>query len=318
MLPKLVASKKESVKEQLDSASHVSVVAVCLKALALGLWPWPWPRRSRPWPWPWGMRPWPWDFGLDYITAISFMDHIQLPTHLKTAVFLLQNYFKIFQNLWKKGQLLQCTSNMQQRWSDAREQKFVPIPSIPTKKLFPSLLVKMSIQTYCIRITVNSWIPKLALGLLTVNRLTRPWARTGPETLRPVNRWNQQVKKYIRLKRHRSRLTCRLTHLSFYLSCSLPLPTQAGQAATDVSQFDPPAPAASARVRSVTAVHLPPLPARLSPTTLRPARRLTGACQEPEHGRAGGGRWATRYVVALLLVAGVRLHMKKGVLAVTK
>ena len=25
------------------------------------------------------------------------------------------------------------------------------------------------------------------LGLLTVNQLTGPWARTGPKTLRPVN-----------------------------------------------------------------------------------------------------------------------------------
>ena len=43
-------------------------------------------------------------------------------------------------------------------------------------------------------------------------------------------------------------------------------------------------------------------------------RRLTGACQEPEHGRTGGraevgGRPGMQ---RHSLVAGVRLHMKKG------
>ena len=75
----------------------------------------------------------------------------------------------------------------------------------------------------------------------------------------------------------------------FTLPRSLPLPTQAGRMATDVSLFNPPAPAASARVWSVAAARLPPVPAHLSPTTPPPARRrLTGACQELEHGRTDG------------------------------
>jgi len=45
-------------------------------------------------------------------------------------------------------------------------------------------------------------------------------------------------------------------------------------------------------------VRLPPVPARLSPTTPPPARRqLTGACQEPEHGRTDGR--ATWYAAGL-------------------
>ena len=101
----------------------------------------------------------------------------------------------------------------------------------------------------------------------------------------------------------------------FTLPRSLPPPTQAGRAASDVSLFDPPAPAASARVWSVAAVQLPPVPTRLSPTTPPPAWwRLTGACHELEHGqmdRRGevGGRPGTR---RQSLVAGVRLHNKKG------
>jgi len=77
----------------------------------------------------------------------------------------------------------------------------------------------------------------------------------------------------------------------FYPSPYLPPPTQAGRAATDVSLFDPPAPAASAQVWSVTTACLRPVLIRLSPTTPPPAwRQLMGACQEPEHGRTGGWR----------------------------
>jgi len=97
------------------------------------------------------------------------------------------------------------------------------------------------------------------------------------------------------------------------------LPTQAGRAATDVSLFDP----RSARVRSVATARLPPVPAHLSPTTPPPPP----LCMVVTHGglsRAGtqmdrqtevGGRPGTR---RHSLVAGVRLHMEKGVRTVPR
>ena len=74
---------------------------------------------------------------------------------------------------------------------------------------------------------------------------------------------------------------------------SLPPPTQAGRAATDVWLFDTPAPATSARVWSVAAARLPTFPARLSPTMPSPVQwQLTGACLELEHGWTAQDGWA--------------------------
>ena len=104
----------------------------------------------------------------------------------------------------------------------------------------------------------------------------------------------------------------------FTLPRSLPPPTLVGRAATDVSLFDPPASAASARVWSVAAACLPPVPPRLSPTTPPRAAAthggLSGAGTRTV-GRTGGraevgGRPGTRRRSP---VAGVRLHTtKKG------
>ena len=66
---------------------------------------------------------------------------------------------------------------------------------------------------------------------------------------------------YSRRPLHWSWLTRRLVHLSLLPS------QQAGRAATEVSLFDPPVPAASDRVWSVAVARLPPVSARLSPTT---------------------------------------------------
>ena len=89
---------------------------------------------------------------------------------------------------------------------------------------------------------------------------------------------------------------------------TLPPPTQAGRAATDVLLFDPPTPAASAWVWSVAAAHLPPVPARLSHHAPTPTRRwLTGPIRSQNRdGRAGGQPGMRQH----LLVAGIRLHTK--------
>ena len=87
---------------------------------------------------------------------------------------------------------------------------------------------------------------------------------------------------------------------------------QACRAATDVSLFDPPAPAASAQAWSVSAVRLSPVPACLSPTT--PPTHAAATHGGPVRSRNMDGR-ATRYAAAL---AGVRLHTKKGVRTVPR
>jgi len=85
---------------------------------------------------------------------------------------------------------------------------------------------------------------------------------------------------------------------------TLPLlpPTQAGRAVTDISLFDPPAPAASAHPLRIS---LQSLLVSLLPRSPPPSRRrLTGACQEPERTDrrrqagdpvCGGARWSPAF-----------------------
>ena len=68
---------------------------------------------------------------------------------------------------------------------------------------------------------------------------------------------------------------------------------------TDVSLFNPPAPAASARVRSVAAVRLPPVAARLPPRRPPPCTAATHGVLSEARTRTGGraevgGRPGTR------------------------